>query len=97
MKTSLKPFAEVEIGDIATTPEGEEGEVLAIGYGKDFALIAEYDESGAVMDMKMDPSQYGMSRQDFNELELIAIRFEDEDAVFTYDYDGAYIEIETEE
>jgi hypothetical protein len=88
----IKQFHLVKPGDTAEDYNGEKWEVLAKGTGKDFKrALSKYDQSGSMSDMINNPSSYGMSKSDANELELIAVQMDDESAVFVYDPDGACV------
>jgi len=91
-EAKVKDFDLVKPGDMAEDYHGEKWKVLAKGTGKDFKrTLAKYDQSGIADDMLSNPSAYGMSKSDANELELIAVQMDDETAVFTYEPDGACV------
>lgn len=89
----IKDFEDVKIGDKAEDYNDENLTVVAKGYGKDYdRILAKYDSSGAVLDMKNRPSSFGMSKSEWNDLELIAVKDSvGEFIVYTYDPDGACV------
>jgi hypothetical protein len=88
----VKDFGKVKVGDKAEDYHGEEWKVVAKGTGKDFdKTLSKYDESGAMIDMQIKPAQFGLSKKDWDELEMIAVQKGRETAVFTYDPDGACV------
>jgi len=91
-EAKVKDFNLVKPGDMAKDYHGEKWKVLAKGTGKDFKrTLAKYDQSGIANDMLSNPSAYGMSKSDANELKLIAVQMDDETAVFAYEPDGARV------
>jgi hypothetical protein len=88
----VKDFSKVKVGDKAEDYHGEEWKVVAKGTGKEFdKVLAKYDDSGAMLDMQIKPAQFGLSKTDWDELEMIAVERGREKAVFTYDPDGACV------
>jgi hypothetical protein len=95
----IKDFDKVKVGDKAKDYGDETSTVIAKGYGRDYdKILAKYDSSGAVLDMKHKPSAFGMTKSDWDNLELIAVENSDgEFVVYTYDPDGACVYESTNE
>ena len=93
VKFNPKPFNQVKPGNTAHVfGSNDTWSVIATGLGKDFkSKLQKYDESGAVTDMQNNPEDFGMDKSDWAELELIAVEFEGEVAVYTYGDDGAWV------
>jgi hypothetical protein len=89
----MKDFAKVKIGDKAEDYEDREWTVVAKGLGREYdKVLAKYDSSGAVQDMKHNLASVGMSKSDWDNLELIAVSDSTgEFAVYVYEPDGACV------
>jgi hypothetical protein len=91
-EAKVKDFDSVKPGDMAEDYHGEKWKVLAKGTGKDFwKTLSKFDDSGIMADMAHHPDRYGMSKRDFEELDLIAVQMKGENAVFTYEPEGACV------
>ena len=96
-KFKPKAFDQVKAGDVAHVFGDlyQEYTVVATGLGKDFVKkLKQYDESGIVTDMQMNPANYGLEAADWEELELIAVATDsprDPSSVYTYGDDGAWV------
>lgn len=91
-EAKVKDFESVKPGDMAEDYNGDKWKVLAKGTGKDFwKTLSKFDDSGIMADMAHHPYEYGMSKRDFEELNLIAVQMKGENAVFTYEPDGACV------
>jgi len=93
IKFNPKPFDKVKPGNTAyTVGDTNAWEVIATGYGDDYdSKLKKYDESGVVGDMKKNPKSYGLTPEEFADLEFIAIKHGNETMVFTYDDGGAWV------
>jgi hypothetical protein len=93
VKYDPKPFDQVKPGDTAyVIGDSSAWEVIASGYGDEFdAKLKKYDVSGSVSDMQQNPPRYGMTKNEFKEIELIAIKNKYETAVYFYDDSGAWV------
>ncbi len=89
----IKDFPKVKVGDKAKDYADHEWTVIAKGLGREYdKFLAKYDSSGAMLDMKHKPASFGMSKSDWDQLELIAVsNKEGEYVVYTYDPDGACV------
>ncbi len=89
----IKDFPKVKVGDKAKDYSDHEWTVVAKGLGREYdKVLAKYDSSGALLDMKHKPSSFGMTKSDWDQLELIAVSDSSgEFVVYTYDPDGACV------
>jgi len=94
----IKDFSKVKVGDTAEVFDyiGNVWEVIAIGTGKTYdKTLKDYDNSGAMADLYNNLSTYGMSKNDWNNMKMIAVKSKKTGAigVYSYDLDGAWVNV----